>query len=66
MVFDSELYQAASRLLAEQGEDASWHAIDRARALAEIDDIDGTVLWIGIAQAVRELQRDRRPGEAVH
>ena len=38
----------------------------RADALLDEGDTDGAAAWRAIVKAIEELQRDRRPGEAVN
>ena len=61
-----DLYRAAKLLIDQHGGDAGVRAAERADALLEEGDLDGASIWRAIIKAIEELQRDRRPGEAVN
>ena len=54
------------RLTDRDGEDAQLYAAARTVVLAGEGDEEGAAIWRQIAAAVEELQRARRPDEAVN
>jgi hypothetical protein len=48
------------------GEEAALYAAARAAVLAGEGNVEGAAVWRQITAAVEELQRERRPGEAVN
>ena len=66
MIADLDIYRAAKLLVDQYGEGASLRAAQRADTLLAEGDLDGASIWRAIVQAIEELQRDRRPGEAVN
>lgn len=55
----ADVWRAASALVIEHGSDAKFVARLRADALLKQSDVDGHLLWKRIANAVRELQREK-------
>jgi hypothetical protein len=64
MIDDPDIYRAAKLLINQHGEDAALRAAQRADALLEEGDVDGSAVWRRIVAAVEELRRGRREGEA--
>jgi hypothetical protein len=58
-------YRAAKLAIDQYGADASIQAAMRADALLDEGDIEGSAVWQAIVRAIKELQRERGPGEAV-
>jgi len=61
-----DIFRAAKLVIDNHGEDASLYAAARTAVLAGEGDAEGAAIWRQIAAAVEELQRKRRPGEAVN
>jgi hypothetical protein len=60
-------YRAANLLIQQYGTEAKAHAMDRALALRAAGDQRGEWAWLGVFDAVLELQSTRRPeGQATH
>ena len=53
-------------MIDRDGEDAQLYAAARTVVLAGEGDEEGAAIWRQIAAAVEELQRERRPDEAVN
>jgi hypothetical protein len=63
---DPDIFRAAKLLIDQHGNDASTRAAQRADELLEEGDIDGAVVWRRILEAIEELTRGRREGEALN
>jgi hypothetical protein len=61
-----DIYRAARVVIDRDGEDAQLYAAARTVVLAGEGDEEGAAIWRQIAAAVEELQRARRPDEAVN
>ena len=61
-----DIFRAAKLVIDNHGEDASLYAAARTAVLAGKGDAEGAAIWPQIAEAVEELQRKRRSGEAVN
>jgi hypothetical protein len=61
-----DIFRAAKLVIDNHGEDASLYAAARTAVLAGEGDAEGAAIWRRITVAVEELQRERRPGEAVN
>jgi hypothetical protein len=61
-----DIYRAARVVIDRDGEDAQLYAAARTVVLAGEGDEEGATIWRQIAAAVEELQRARRPDEAVN
>jgi len=61
-----DIYRAAKLVVDRHGEDAPLYAAARTAVLAGEGDVEGAAVWRQITVAVEELQRARRPGEAVN
>jgi hypothetical protein len=61
-----DTYRAAKLVIDRHGNDAAIYAGARAAVLAGEGDVEGAAIWRQITAAVEELQRERRPGEAVN
>jgi hypothetical protein len=66
VIADLDIYRAAKLLLDQHGEEAAVRAAGRADLLLDEGDTDGAAIWRAIVRAIEELQRERRPGEAVN
>ena len=53
-------------MIDQHGDDAALYASGRADLLLEDGDIEGAVIWRRITEAIEELQRQRRPDEAIN
>ena len=60
-----DIYRAAKLVIDRDGEDAQLYAAARTVVLAGEGDEEGAAIWRQITAAVEELQRARRPDEAV-
>jgi hypothetical protein len=61
-----DIYRAAKVVIDRDGEDAQLYAAARTVVHAGEGDEEGAAIWRQIAAAVKELQRERRPGEPVN
>ena len=66
MTDDLDIYRAAKLVIDRHGEDAVLFAEARAVVLAGEGDVEGGAIWLPIKAAVEDLQRMRRPDEAVN
>ena len=66
MTDDLDIYRAAKLVIDRHGEDAALFAEARAVVLEGEGDVEGSAIWVRIKAAVEELQRMRRPDEAVN
>jgi hypothetical protein len=65
MISDLDIYRAAKLLVDRYREDAELRASGRADEPLAEGDAEGSAAWRASASAVEELQRERRPDEAV-
>jgi hypothetical protein len=61
-----DIYRAAKLVIDRHGEDAPLYAAARTAVLGGEGDEEGAAVWRQITAAVEELQRERRPGEAIN
>jgi hypothetical protein len=61
-----DIYHAAKLFIKRHGADAPLYAAARTAVLAREGDVEGAALWCQITAAGEELQRERRPGEALN
>jgi hypothetical protein len=61
-----DIYRAAKLIIDRHGDDAALYAAARTAVLVGEGDVEGAVVWRRITAAVEELQRVRRPDEAVN
>ena len=61
-----DIYRAAKLVIDSHGEEASLYTAARSAVLAGEGDDEGAAIWRQITAAVEELQRERRPGEALN
>jgi hypothetical protein len=66
MIADLDIYRAAKLVIDRHGGDAALYAAARTAVLAGEGDDEGASIWRRITAAVEELQRERRPDEAVN
>jgi len=66
MTDDLDIYRAAKLLIDNHREDAALYVMARTAVLAGEGDAEGATIWRQITVAVEELQRERRPDEAVN
>jgi hypothetical protein len=66
MIDDPDIFRAAKLLFDRHGDDAPVRAARRSDELQDAGDIQGAVLWRQILQAIEELRRGRREGEALN
>ena len=66
MTSDLDIYRTANLLIKQHGSQAQLEAAQRADKLLEAGDLEGIATWRKVIQAIQELQRDRRPGEAIN
>jgi len=66
MIADLDIYRAAKLVIDRHGKDAPLYAAARAAVLASEGDDEGAAIWRRITAVVEELQRERRPDEAVN
>jgi hypothetical protein len=64
---DLDIYRTAAVLIREHGPGAGLEAAQRADAMLEKGDVEGSAVWLCVLHAVEELQRkERREDEAAH
>jgi hypothetical protein len=63
---DPDIWRAATLLIDQHGDKAALRAAQRADQLMDEDDMDGVAVWRQIVEAIEELQRGRREGEAIN
>ena len=61
-----DIYRAAKLVIDRHGEEASLYAAARSAVLAGEGDAEGAAVWRQITAAIEELQRARRPDEALN
>ena len=61
-----DIFRAAKLVIDNHGEDAPLNAAARTVVYAGEGDEEGAAIWRQVAAAVEELQRARRPDEAVN
>ena len=66
MTSDLDLYRTANLLIKQHGSQAQIEAAQRADKLLEDGDLEGSATYRKVIKAIQELQRDRRPGEAIN
>jgi hypothetical protein len=66
VIDDPDIFRAAKLLIDKHGNDAAIHAAQRCDELADLGDLDGVAVWRRILEAIDELTRGRREGEAVN
>ena len=66
MIDNPDIFRAAKLLIDQHGDDAPIRAAQRADVLLEEGDLDGALVWRWILDAIDELQRGRREGEALN
>ena len=66
MTSDPDIFRAAKLVIDQQGDDAPFHAAQRADDLLEGGDVDGAAIWVRILKAIEELRRGRREGEKLN
>lgn len=60
-------YRTAALLIAQHGPDAKGHAMQRVIDMREKSDVAGEMAWMGVFDAVLELQMTRpEPGQVTH
>jgi len=66
MIDDPDIFRAAKLLIDQHGDDAPIRAAQRADVLLEEGDLDGALVWRRILDAIDEMQRSLREGEALN
>ena len=66
MTAELDLYRAARLIIDQKGDGAANDALKRGEQLFDSGDADGAATWLLILNAIVELQRVRRDGEAVN
>lgn len=66
MTSDLDIYRTANLTIKRHGSQAQLEAAQRADALLDAGDMEGSATWRKVLAAIQELQRDRRPGEPVN
>jgi hypothetical protein len=61
-----DIYRAAKLVIGRHGDEAALYAAARTAVLAGEGDVEGAEIWRQITAAVEELQRERRPDEAIN
>ena len=64
---DIHIFRAAALLIKERGDEAAIHADMVFDNMVERGDIEGAAVWLRIAKAIHDTQRDTPgPGEQRH
>ena len=64
---DIHIFRAAALLIKERGDEAAIHADMEFDNMVERGDIEGAAVWLRIAKAIHDTQRETpRPGERRH
>jgi hypothetical protein len=66
VIDDPDIFRAAKLLIDQHVNDAAIRAAQRADGLLNGGDMDGAAVWRQILEAIEELTRGRREGEAVN
>jgi hypothetical protein len=66
VIDDPDIFHAAKLLIDQHGADAAVRAAVRADVLLADGDPEGSEVWHRILEAIEELTRGRREGEAVN
>jgi hypothetical protein len=66
MISDPNVFRAAKLLIDQHGDAAAIHAAQRAYQLADEGNMGAIAAWWQILEAIDELTRGRRKGEAVN
>ena len=66
MTADIDIYRTANLLNRRHGSEAQIEAALRVDALLDAGDVEGSATWRKVLKAIQELQRDRRPREAIN
>ena len=66
MSMDADIYKAAKLLIDQHGSDAGEYAATRCEQRKREGDAGAAFAWEQILKAVADLQRERRPDEAVN
>lgn len=66
MTSDLDIHRTANLMIEQHGGQAQIEAAMKADALLDAGDVEGSATWRKVLKAIQELQRDRRPGEAVN
>jgi hypothetical protein len=64
MIKDPKILRAARLLVDRHGENSMVHAAQVADKLEDQGDIEGSLAWRRIIEAIDDLARDRRDGES--
>jgi hypothetical protein len=66
VIEDPDIFRAARLLINKHGNDAAIRAAQRADGLLNGGEMDGAAVWRQILEAIEELTRGRRDGEALN
>jgi hypothetical protein len=66
LIADPDYLHAATLVIEHYGQGAARHCAKRANQLLHAGDVDGSMVWRGIAAAIEELQRGPRQGDPIH
>lgn len=66
VILDLDVWQAAKVLIDEHGEGAAKLVTGRANRSLGDRDVQAAMPWLRILEAIEELQRGRREGEALN
>ncbi len=56
MTSDLDIYRAAKLVMDQHGQDAAFHAAQRADAVLDAGDLDGAATWRRVLDAIKQLQ----------
>jgi hypothetical protein len=66
LIDDPDIFRAAKLMIDQHGDDTAICAARRVDELLDGGDMDGTIVWRRIAEAIEELKRRRRENEKLH
>jgi hypothetical protein len=66
VIDDPDIFRAAQLLVQRHGDDAATRAARRADELEDEGDIDASLIWRHIIEAIEDLTRSRRDGEPLN
>ena len=66
MIDDPDIFQAAQLLLQRHGDDAAIRAARRADELEDEGNINASLVWCHIIEAIDDLTRGQKDGEPLN
>jgi hypothetical protein len=66
LIDDPDVFRAAKLMIDQRGDDTAICAARRVDELLDGGEMDGAIVWRRIAEAIEELDRQRRENEKLH